>query len=291
MTETIFATNGWLGLPVRVAVGPALALLVAGVARRTGSLDRSGFAAATACGTLCVAAGWDWAFLLLLYFVAASALSRAGKETKEARTGDMVEKGGLRDYRQVVANGGIYSIAAALAAFSADRTTGAATWIAWGAIGALAAASSDTWATEVGTWLGGRPRSIITWAAVPPGESGGVTAIGLAGSVAGAVWIGLGASLPGFPRGLGLAAIIAGVGGSITDSVLGATIQERRWCGVCGRRTERAIHRCGSVTRRIGGIPGLDNDVVNLLSTFAGFVLGVTVYSIAVATGPWSAID
>jgi uncharacterized protein (TIGR00297 family) len=291
MVETIFTPDGWLALPGRAVVGLALALLVAGAAWRAGSLNRSGSAAATVCGTLCAAAGWNWAFLLILYFVAASVLSRAGKEAKEARLGDMVEKGGRRDYRQVVANGGVYSIAAALGTLSAELASGAAAWIAWGAIGALAAASSDTWATEIGTWLGGRPRSVITWAAVAPGESGGVTAIGLAASVAGALWIGLGASLPGFPRGLGIAAIIAGIGGSIADSVLGATIQERRWCDACRRRTERAVHRCGSVTRRIGGIPGLDNDVVNLLSTLAGFVLGVIVYCIVVGTGPWSAID
>jgi len=285
MTETIFAANGYLLTATgRVVVALPVALVVAGIAWRAGSLDRSGLVAAAACGTLCVVGGWSWAFLLVAYFAAASVLTRAGKEQKEERVGGMVAKGGHRDFRQVIANGGIYSIAAA------GTVITAAPWLAWGAVGAIAAASSDTWATEIGTWLGGEPRSIVTRTYVRPGESGGVTAVGLLGSVAGALWVVLVVVLLGFSRGLGIAAVVAGVGGSIADSLLGATVQERRQCDVCGDLTERAVHRCGAVTRRIGGIPGLDNDVVNLVSTFVGFMLGVIVYYIAAGLGSRSPV-
>jgi uncharacterized membrane protein len=34
--------------------------------------------------------------------------------------------------------------------------------------------------------------------------------------------------------------------------------------------TERTVHTCGDVTQRIGGIPWLDNDGVNLLAGVTG---------------------
>ena len=179
MTETIFAHNTDLALPVRTILGALLALGVAGLAWRAGSLRRSGFIAATACGTLCAIAGWSWAALLVFYFVAAIGLSRAGSKEKEASTRSVVSKGGRRDWAQVLANGGVYSMGGALTVIFA------APWLAWAAIGALAAASSDTWATEIGVWLGGEPRSIISRTYIRRGESGGITGAGLIGSVSG----------------------------------------------------------------------------------------------------------
>ena len=281
MIETIFAQNGNAALAARAIAGLVLATVLAGLAWRARSLSRSGFVAATACGTLCAIAGWNWATLLVLYFVAASVLSRAGKAVKDARAQSIVSKGGARDAIQVLANGGVYSIVAALTVVSGSP------YLVWGAIGALAATSADTWATEIGVGLGGEPRSIVTWTYVRPGESGGITGTGLLASAAGAAWIGSIAALLGLPRGLWFAALVAGIGGSLADSLLGATIQERRRCDVCEEPTERSVHLCGSATRRDGGIAGLDNDVVNLLSTFAGFLLGVMVCSIA---GNWGAI-
>jgi uncharacterized protein (TIGR00297 family) len=275
MIETIFGPIGNSALIGRALPGLALSLVAAGVAWRAGSLSRSGFVAATVCGTLCVMAGWSWAWLLILYFIASAALSRAGDAAKQALTASLVAKGGARDATQVFANGGVYAVGAVLAAgFGVS-------WLAWGAVCALAASSADTWATEIGVGLGGRPRSIINRTYVRPGESGGVTGLGLIGSAGGAAWIGLVAMLTGFPGALGMATLLAGFAGSVVDSILGATVQEKRRCDACNEPTERAIHRCGSPTRRAGGIAGLNNDVVNLLATFAGLILGVMVYWIA----------
>jgi len=285
MTETIFTQTAFLALPGRALVGALLALAVAGLAWRSGSLRRNGFVAAAVFGTLCATAGWSWAALLVVYFVAAAGLSRLGSREKEARAKSVVSKSGGRDAAQVFANGGVYSIAAVLTVVFAQP------YLTWGAIGALAAASSDTWGTEIGLWVGGVPRSILTRTYVRPGQSGGVTIVGMLGSIAGAGWVGVVAVALGFPRGLGIASLVAGVGGSITDSVLGATVQEGRWCDGCGEPTERAVHPCGAHTRHVSGIRRLDNDVVNLLSTFAGFLLGAIVYCIANGFVNWSAID
>lgn len=280
MIETIFAQNAHSQILGRAVVGLVLAAAAAGLALRARSLSRSGFVAATACGALCAIAGWNWALLLVLYFAAASALSWAGAEAKDTRIRAVVSKGGARDAAQVLANGGIYSAAAALTVLFATPA------LVWGAVGALAASSADTWATEIGVGLGARPRSIINGTYVRPGQSGGVTGAGLLGSAAGAAWVGLLVMLLGFPHRLGIGALVAGVGGSLVDSLLGATIQERRRCDVCNEATERPVHLCGSTTRRMGGIAGLNNDAVNLLSTFAGLLLGVIVYCIA---GTWDA--
>lgn len=269
----------------RAAIGLALAVVVAGAAWRAGALSRSGVLAAAGCGTACVIAGWSWAALLILYFVAAALLSRAGSDQKDAITRGIVSKGGARDATQVLANGGLYSLAALIAAGFGIP------WLAWGAVGALAASSADSWATELGVWLGGEPRSIISWTYVRPGESGGVTLTGLVASGAGAAWVGVVAMVLGLPATLGLTALLAGFGGSITDSVLGATLQERFRCDACNEPTERAIHVCGSATRRVGGIRWLDNDVINLLATCAGLFLGVLFYWIAENVGTrWNPI-
>ncbi|MEO7042130.1 MAG: DUF92 domain-containing protein [Gemmatimonadaceae bacterium] len=281
MIDSIFAAKTITATAERSVAGLILSVAIAGIAWRAGSLSRSGILAAAACGTLCVAAGWGWASVLILYFLAASALSRAGSDAKDDRTRGVVAKGGARDAAQVLANGGVYSALAIFAANSGNPL------LAWGAVGALAAASSDTWATEIGVGLGGTPRSIVTWTYVRSGESGGITAPGLVGSAAGAAWIGLVAMLAGLPHGVAIGALFAGIGGSLVDSLLGATVQERRRCDVCNESTERIVHVCGSTTRRVGGIAHLDNDAVNLLSTVAGVLLGMTAFFLVYS---WSAI-
>ena len=143
----------------------------------------------------------------------------------------------------------------------------------WGlaGAGALAAATADTWATELGTRFGGTPRHLLTLRNVPAGTSGGVSVTGLVASVLGASLLGVVAATwsmaPYAP------VVLAGVGGAIADSILGATVQERRHCDSCDMATERRVHHCGSRTRINGGLAGINNDVVNFLSTIAGGVI------------------
>src|SRR5690348_10562762 len=137
-----------------VARALAIALLVALIARRARALSVDGAIAAALVGTLAVLAGWNWAVLLILYFASSSGLSRFGVGEKTARTKSVIEKGGERDAMQVIANGGVFGIAALLAIVDREH---AMRWAALG-IGALAASASDTWATEIGTLVGGPPR-------------------------------------------------------------------------------------------------------------------------------------
>lgn len=207
----------------------------------------------------------------MIYFVSSVALTRYRASAKVAYTSGVVAKGGPRDAIQVLANGGVFALAGLL-----WLVTGWDGWRALG-VGALAAAASDTWATEIGTLARHQPRSLVTWGHVPTGTSGGVSAPGLAAAVAGAAFVALAALALGWPRNVAAAALAGGVAGSTIDSLIGATVQQRRWCDRCNASTERAIHACGATTRIVGGIAWLDNDVVNALSTVTGGLLGLLV--------------
>jgi uncharacterized protein (TIGR00297 family) len=254
----------------RALAGILLAGALAFGARAARSLSISGAIAALVVGTTATMAGWPWAIVLIVFFLTSSALSKFRHAARDARIGDIVEKGDERDAVQVLANGGLFAACAL-----AGSLTGNALWSA-AALGALAAAASDTWATEIGTLAGQAPRSIVTFERLPAGTSGGVTLPGTLASIAGAAFIALIAKLAGTGTAAG-AVFIGGVAGSLADSLAGATVQERRWCDACARATERRIHSCGSATRVVGGIPGARNDFVNVVCTIVGGIVAAVV--------------
>lgn len=248
---------------LRLAAGLAVAGLVAWLARRAGSLSHSGAWAATLVGAMAAAAGWPWAVLLIGWFVASSALTRVGAATKAARTRATLDTAHARTATQVWANGAVFSSAALLAAL-----TGESGWELV-ALGALGAASADTWSTEIGTLWGGTPRSVLSGEALAAGLSGGITPVGSLGGVAGAMAVALAATalLPGVSWGR---LAIAGVLGGLADSVLGASVQATRRCPRCGSFTERRTHDCGTATAHARGWRWMTNDTVNLAATLTG---------------------
>jgi uncharacterized protein (TIGR00297 family) len=252
----------------RFPAGLVLAVFIAGIAYLRGSLSRSGVIAAVCVATACVIAGWSWAILLIAFFVTSTALSGIGRVRKRAATGDVVEKGVERDAVQVLANGGVYaSLAIAYAGLPQP-------WIKVAAAAALAASTADTWATEIGTLSRYAPRDILSFKPVAPGTSGGVTLAGTLASLGGAIFIAVVVMILGWPRSAAYGAVIGGFAGSVADSLLGSRVQERMWCPQCERGTERAIHSCGTITVRAGGVPGIENDMVNFLSSIIGAVVG-----------------
>jgi len=253
---------------IRAVIGAVVALGVVAVSRRAHALSTSGAVAAVIVGTLAVAAGWSWGALLFSMFVAASALSKAGNGQKAARLAAIVEKGSERDAYQVLANGGVFCAAALGQIISPSPV-----WLAMAA-GALAASSADTWATEVGTMSAVDPISIITGKRVPPGTSGGITLVGTAASVAGALFIAVVAALAAWPTSFAAIAVGGSVG-ALADSVLGGTLQERRWCDLCSKETERLVHSCGTKTRLVGGLAGLNNDAVNAACSGIGALVAL----------------
>src|SRR5689334_21770876 len=96
----------------RALVGLLVSETIALVARAARSLTTSGAIAATILGTLAVTVGWNWAALLILFFISSTVLSRLGRARKEERTSPILAKGAERDAIQVLANGGVFAGAA-----------------------------------------------------------------------------------------------------------------------------------------------------------------------------------
>jgi uncharacterized protein (TIGR00297 family) len=162
---------------------------------------------------------------------------------------------------QVLANGGVAALCALLALGGDGRYEAAF-------CGAFAAATADTWGTEIGVLLGGKPRSLVTWRPIDIGLSGGVSIAGTFAEVAGALSIAAIAYASGFRP---FWAIVAGgIAGALVDSLLGATLQKLRWCPQCRRPSEREPHGCGANTTSLRALGFLDNDSVNLAATLCG---------------------
>ncbi|MFN0099110.1 MAG: DUF92 domain-containing protein [Gemmatimonadaceae bacterium] len=259
--------------------------MISGAARRAGSLTGSGQWAAFLIGTAASAAGWPWALLLITYFVASSALTRLGHAKKAERTASTLSDARGRDAVQVFANGGLFAVAGLAASFAADFSgEQTATRLAWqvAGLGALAAAAADTWATEIGTLWGAAPRMVTTGRPVPPGVSGGVTWAGSGASVVAAALIALASVwiLPDAPRAGGVvrAVFLGGVAGSLLDSLLGATLQSKRWCERCRMWTERRVHTCQYRTHHARGLRWMTNDSVNFLATVGGALVALLLF-------------
>lgn len=253
----------------RFVAGVIIATIIAAIAWRARSLSRSGALTAVVVGTAAMTAGWNWGTLLVLFFVTSSLLSHVRRAQRDEITHGIVAKGDKRDATQVIANGGVFALCALLSV----RGGVAAQSLALAALGALAAATADTWATELGTVFGGTPRSIIAWRPLPAGTSGAISLVGTISMLAGAAFIALSAAALGLVSAVPLV-VAAGIAGALADSLLGATVQERRWCATCERNTERRIHDCGATTVLVGGCAWMDNDRVNLLATLVGATIG-----------------
>lgn len=251
-----------------VLISVALAAAVSGAAWRIRALNASGAIAATVVGALVFGfGGLVWALALIAFFVVASLLSFLGRGVKEQRLGALGTGGsGARDARQVLANGAWATVAAVGA--------GVAPGELWSPLffGSLAAASADTWATELGLLATGSPRSIRSWQRVPPGTSGGLTWVGSGAAAAGAVFVGLLAHALGALSLSGLVAVAAaGTVGAFADSWLGATIQARFRCTTCGAVIESAWHAaCDGPATRVSGLRLVDNDAINFLASGVG---------------------
>jgi uncharacterized protein (TIGR00297 family) len=272
----------------RLGGAAGLSALVGLAARRRGALTTSGAVGAFVTGTaIAGAGGWDWGLTLVYFFASSSALSRVATARKAAIAADKFAKGSQRDLSQALANGGAAAALALLRAFPWGQRRASLLEDAF--IGALATANADTWATEIGTLSAHAPRLITTGQSVAPGTSGGVTLLGLAATVAGAATLGgaFGLARAALPlathsaheiRGGAWAslraAVVGGVVGAMTDSVLGATLQGVYRCPKCGSETERQRHACGAPTEYLRGLRWLDNDAVNALSTLAGAAAG-----------------
>lgn len=245
---------------MQLIIGFILAIIIAVLAYRAHSLDQSGAVAATVVGTIVFGlGGWQWAVLLLIFFITSSALSRLFKKRKQDLD-EKFSKGHERDAGQVFGNGGLATVFVLVHFLIPESSVG---WIGFAA--ALAAVNADTWATELGVLNPTPPRMITDpRRRVEKGTSGGVSLFGTFASLLGSAIIAFPAALFAADWSLFLLITFSGLAGSLFDSLLGATVQAMYYCPTDKKETEKhPLHTCGTETVHIRGWKWLDNDWVN----------------------------
>ena len=93
----------------------------------------------------------------------------------------------------------------------------------------IAAATADTWATEIGTYKPWKTVNITTFKATEPGSDGGVSLKGTFAAISGAFAISI-FILPGdfiFTSTVFLIVFVFGFTGSVIDSILGAILSDK----------------------------------------------------------------
>lgn len=127
-------------------------------------------------------------------------------------------------------------------------------WFTAAAVAALAEAASDTAQSEIGEVASRRAWLITRLREVAPGTDGGITVPGtLAGVLAVLLVVFCARAIAVIAPGQWWIPAAGGFGGTIVDSLLGATVERRRW---------------------------LNNDWVNLLSTAAAGVIAIALAAI-----------
>jgi len=245
---------------MQILYGFILAIIIAYLAYRAHSLNKSGAVAATVIGTIVFGlGGLQWAILLLTFFITSSGLSRLFKKRKLGLD-EKFSKGHERDAGQVFGNGGLATAFVLLHAFYPESNIG---WIGFAA--ALAAVNADTWATELGVLNPTPPRMITDLRKrVEKGTSGGISLFGTFASLMGSAIIALPAAWFTNQWSLFPLITLAGLAGSLFDSFLGATVQAMYYCPTDKKETEKhPLHTCGTETVHIRGWQWLNNDWVN----------------------------
>jgi uncharacterized protein (TIGR00297 family) len=186
-----------------------------------------------------------WFVLILSFFVIGGIFTKYKYDYKRA-IGIAQEGGGARGYRNVFGNG----LIALVCAIAFGITGNALLVIAF--IGAVATATGDTLASEIGQTYRKLPRLITDLRLVPHGTDGGVTMLGEYSAVAGAGAIAIIAILLGVGAfNTMVPVILGGFFGANVDSVLGAVLERRHY---------------------------LTNSSVNLLATVAGALAAVVIF-------------
>lgn len=234
-------------------------VILAILALKKGFLTTRGTLSAIAVGVAVAIAHMGLFLLMAVFFVTSSLLTKLRAQWKLER--------GLKDVsgrslRQVVGVGTPIAMFASI-----YLLTGNAKFLGAAAV-AVAIATADTWASEVGVAYGGTPRYILApWRRVEPGTSGGITLIGTMASVAGAFTIAALSPLLWIPQPFWKIALF-GYLGELLDSILGAALQIKYVCN--GKILETYVTGC----RKKGF---LTNESVNLVSgVMVGFLYVIT---------------
>ena len=206
----------------------------------TGALDLLGSFFVTIIGIfIIITSGINWLAILLLFLFLGTLFTRFKSDYKK-RIGLEHEK---RTVKNVVSNGIVPVVMAITGNYA-------------GFVGAIATATADTLASEIGVLS--KPILITSHEQVKPGTNGGVSVLGTSAGLIGALIIGVVSFLinvsPDLTHSI-IIAIIAGMVGCFADSLLGATLEREKL---------------------------LNNEQVNLSATIIGALVGIIITIIGV---------
>lgn len=210
--------------------------------------------------------------LFMLFFLSCNVVGKISKRLRKGKTEIAEKKGHRRDVMQVVANGLMTTIAALLWFFTSKTVA----LIMFGA--AVAEATSDTFAGEVGRLSKSGPVSIRNFRPVPVGMSGGVTFLGMVGAFLSSAMIAFCWYIwfQGVSVYAAVLVCLMGFAGAVMDSYLGASVQAHYVDPDTGMLTEND-EKDGRKRELAQGIRWVDNDMVNLMSNVFSsvFALGM----------------
>lgn len=265
----------------QVIIAVLISSFIAIRAYRKNSLDVSGAFAGFFVMVVHLSVNYRFGAMLLAFFFTSSKLTKMGEDRKRSIDADFKE-GGQRNWIQVLSNGGIATIlVVAFWNFTGSQDTCLnskesylITSLVGGMIGHYSCCNGDTWSSELGVLSEAQPRLITTFKPVRRGTNGGITKAGLLAAAAAGCVIGLAFVLPGlFTRSCTNDAFLkqllviplstlAGLAGSLIDSLLGATLQFSGFCSI----RNKVVSKPGPTVKRISGLRILDNNGVNLVS-------------------------
>ncbi|MBO0472998.1 DUF92 domain-containing protein [Enterococcus ureasiticus] len=222
------------------------------------------FVATVVCGF----GSWRTRGLLILFFASSGCIHLSKKRINVTKTKSLVQKDHTRDAWQVLANSLPAIISLILFYYTENQL------FLIGYVSGIAGATADTWGSEIGILSKKSPRSILSFKQIEPGLSGGVSMLGSIASFFGSLLISFSFWLvynwhPIFQLPSSLFVIvplICGVFDSLVDSLLGATLQTKYRCPICGQITEQTQHHLQQ-TKQISGISWMTNDWVNFFSS------------------------
>ena len=171
--------------------------------------------------------GWPLALAVLAFFITSNLLTRwnrVQRNTDSDNTSRKSEYSKRRDGYQIWANGFWIALFCIMWFLTGSDVFMAAVFTA------LAAATADTWSTEVGTVNPGKTVKINSFQPVRPGSDGGVSLKGTLASVVGALMIAgfIFTTYTLYPIQLFFIVFILGFMGSVIDSYLGALITDHK---------------------------------------------------------------
>lgn len=235
-----------------------------------------------------IAVNYRFGAMLLVFFFTSSKLTKMGEDRKRRVDADFKE-GGQRNWIQVLSNSGIATVLVIvfwkLSGWQDkcldSKESSLLTSLIGGVIGHYCCCNGDTWSSELGVLSDAQPRLITTFKPVRRGTNGGVTRTGLLAAAAAGSIIGLSFVLPGIfstkcTSNLALKQLLviplstlAGLGGSLIDSLLGATLQFSGFCSV----RSKIVSKPGPTVKKISGLSILDNNGVNVVSILLTTIL------------------